>query len=475
MSTVAYAMVANGRLDASEIERADAEVVDVMFSWGGTVLEVKHLASDEELVVGDVEGCDLLIPSDVLGAARACVLRREGEKIILLPPAGSQAKVDGFARSEAAVALAAGQVGEMTIGAFTLRFQAVAAPKPVAAVPLASALANDGLRSVLGSAFVHALAIASVALFMPSLNATDQDDIDRDRVIMMQKMLNVSAQREQEQEQEQATNAGGRTGGDPMKGPTAQGSPGQAGKQEPVTTKGKMGIKGDAQPQDATMQREAAKQMAASFGLIAVLNSSDPNAPVVPWGTVSNGSDQKSAIGSMFGTSIDDAAGMNGLNLWGTDEGGGGKAQYIGLNGINGLGGPGNCVGANCTGIGSRTGVLPGGYVPKGPGPMRILNFSANGRLDPAVIQRIVQQNSGRFRQCYIMGLSRNPSLEGHVGVKFIIDRTGAVSTAVDGGSTIPDASVTSCVVRSFTSLSFPAPEGGMVTVQYGFAFTPGQ
>jgi hypothetical protein len=180
-------------------------------------------------------------------------------------------------------------------------------------------------------------------------------------------------------------------------------------------------------------------------------------------------------MGSMFGSTIGDASGTGGLNLWGTGEGGGGNAQYIGLNGLNGLSGPGNCVGAKCTGIGSRTGLLPGGHIPKGPGPIRIVNFHANGRLDPAVIQRIVQQNSGRFRQCYMMGLTTNPSLEGHVGVKFVIDRTGAVSMAVDSGSTIPDGNVTSCVVRTFPSLSFPAPDDGMVTVTYGFAFSPGQ
>jgi hypothetical protein len=74
-----------------------------------------------------------------------------------------------------------------------------------------------------------------------------------------------------------------------------------------------------------------------------------------------------------------------------------------------------------------------------------------------------------------MMGLTRNPSLEGHVGVKFVIDRSGSVSTSVDGGSTIADSAVSACVVRSFTSLSFPEPDGGMVTVTYGFAFSPGQ
>mgnify|MGYP006314362019 FL=1 len=58
-----------------------------------------------------------------------------------------------------------------------------------------------------------------------------------------------------------------------------------------------------------------------------------------------------------------------------------------------------------------------------------------NGRLPPEVIQRIVRQNFGRFRLCYENGLRNNPTLSGRVSVKFVIDRSGAVSTAQDGGS----------------------------------------
>jgi len=42
-----------------------------------------------------------------------------------------------------------------------------------------------------------------------------------------------------------------------------------------------------------------------------------------------------------------------------------------------------------------------------------------NGRLPPEVIQRIVRQNFGRFRNCYESSLRTNPSLTGRVAVKF--------------------------------------------------------
>jgi len=58
--------------------------------------------------------------------------------------------------------------------------------------------------------------------------------------------------------------------------------------------------------------------------------------------------------------------------------------------------------------------------------------------------------------------------------VKFVIDRSGAVAMTADGGSDIPDGGVVSCVVRGFGNLSFPQPEGGMVTVVYPVMFSPG-
>src|ERR1019366_1238265 len=97
-----------------------------------------------------------------------------------------------------------------------------------------------------------------------------------------------------------------------------------------------------------------------------------------------------------------------------------------------------------------------------------------NGRLPPEVIQRIVRQNFGRFRLCYENGMRANPNLQGRVSVKFVIDRSGAVSMTADGGSDLPDQGVVQCVVRGFGNLSFPQPEGGMVTVVYPIIFNPG-
>ena len=75
---------------------------------------------------------------------------------------------------------------------------------------------------------------------------------------------------------------------------------------------------------------------------------------------------------------------------------------------------------------------------------------------------------------CYEQGLIKNPNLSGRVAVRFVIDSTGAVANASNGGSDLPDSSVVSCVVRAYYGLSFPAPDGGIVTVNYPIMFTPG-
>ncbi len=97
---------------------------------------------------------------------------------------------------------------------------------------------------------------------------------------------------------------------------------------------------------------------------------------------------------------------------------------------------------------------------------------NVSGRLPPEVIQRIVRSNFGRFRVCYQSALKNNPNLQGRVSVRFVISRSGTVNS-VSGSGDIPDQSVVACVTRAFYSLTFPQPEGGIVTVSYPIVFTP--
>ena len=167
----------------------------------------------------------------------------------------------------------------------------------------------------------------------------------------------------------------------------------------------------------------------------------------------STATDDVTARGQMFGDTIGEAFGAGGLGLTGVGEGGG-RGEGIGLGS---LGSSGRTLGG------------PSKSAPR----LREGAVQVTGRLPPEVIRRIVRQNFGRFRLCYENGLRGNPSLAGRVSTRFVIDRTGAVAKAASEGSDLPSAATVSCVVRGFGNLSFPQPEGGIVSVLYPIVFAP--
>jgi hypothetical protein len=169
----------------------------------------------------------------------------------------------------------------------------------------------------------------------------------------------------------------------------------------------------------------------------------------------------------MWGASIDEAAGAGGLGLSGLEQGGGGKGEGIGIGRVGTIGTDLGNQGGYSRAISQKTHVTR-------PPSVRPEGVTTVGRLPSEVIQRIVRQNFGRYRFCYEQGLRGNPNLQGRVAVRFVIGRDGAVSQVQNGGSDMPDANVVSCVVRSFYGLSFPAPENGIVTVNYPIMFQPG-
>jgi len=58
------------------------------------------------------------------------------------------------------------------------------------------------------------------------------------------------------------------------------------------------------------------------------------------------------------------------------------------------------------------------------------------------------------------------------VRVRFVIQATGKVADVGDAGeSTLPDTDAVKCMMHEFGKLSFPRPEGGIVTVVYPLVF----
>ena len=77
---------------------------------------------------------------------------------------------------------------------------------------------------------------------------------------------------------------------------------------------------------------------------------------------------------------------------------------------------------------------------------------------------------------CLVSGVATLPRDRAETGAegRQVIGRDGAVSNVSNGDSDLPDSNVVGCVVKACYGLSFPKPEGGIVTVSYPIMLQPG-
>ena len=493
-----YTLVKSAPDVPNEEVESPAQSVEVMILWDTSVLHVSHLTPPRSYYVGEEEGknftCDYFIPSEKLGTTRAPIVLadRGGSISVVLPPRATgtieipgQPKITVQQAIESGrtqpcaelsgahqMALPNGSKVKIELGGLTFQVSTVNAGRVVAGH---FQVDTQGLLYTGLSLAVHAGLLAAMAFFMPAMNGTDEDGISSDQQYLIQQYLQAAAEKEiEEKETEQVADnaADNKEGGT---GTRAKGEEGSMGNPNTKSTGNRYGVQGPADNPDPHIARASALRDAAEFGMIGLLNSGaggDPNAPTAPWGRdESLGNDPLSARGNMWGNDIGDSFGAGGLGLSGIGEGGGGRGEGIGLGSIGTIGhGAGTGSGQ---GFGSGHGRLGGSHRTKPP-QVRMGATQVSGRLPPEVIQRIVRQNFGRFRLCYENGLRNNPNLQGRVSVRFVIGHDGAVSQVANGGSDMPDSGVVSCTVRAFYGLSFPQPEGGIVTVTYPIMFAPG-
>jgi hypothetical protein len=498
--TYTFSMIKSGPDVASdEVEVLHQAAVEVMISWESNVLHVDHLNPPRAFYVGEEQGknvsCDYFIPSEKIGTTRAPLVLVSGGTIyaVLLPGAKGNIELPGQAPMSIAEAIASGRAAPCTelggahqialpvggkskveVDGLVFSVSAVSAGRRVPVGLMAAASLTTFLFVGL-SFLVHVGLLAGFAFFKPTLGGVDDDEARKEQQFLMAQILKSAADREEEEKPPEDTanaSADNKEGGT---GTRAKGEEGSMGNPTTKATGNKYGVQGPKDNQDPHIARQAALREAAEFGIIGLLNTGaggDPNAPTAPWGRDDSlGADDKSARGNMWGDQIGDSFGAGGLGLSGIGEGGGGKGEGIGLGSIGTIG-HGSGTGSG-SGFGAGHGRLGGSHTAKAPS-VRMGATQVSGRLPAEVIQRIVRQNYGRFRLCFENGLRSNPNLQGRVSVRFVIDREGRVANVGNGGSDMPDSSVVSCVVRSFSGLSFPAPEGGIVTVVYPIMFSPG-
>jgi hypothetical protein len=502
LGTYTYALLRNGQeVSDDEVEVAHVASLEVRTVWDSNVLRVDHLTPPRSYFVGEEMGdaksaCDFFLPSEMLGASRAPVVVADGASasLVILPRSTGTLEIPGQGKVTLADLIASGRARpsshvagahevdlpagararmELEHSGLVFEVNAVNAGKPVPAGMFGQLDAAAYIYFAL-SVVLHLGIVASLALFLPRMANDDSEAIDRDSMLMMQHMLNAAAEREEDKKLADALTdqpAPGGAAGDAAKGPS-----GSMGTPTTHETGKRFAVKGPPDTVDRHLSKVEFQREVATFGMIGLINTGaggDPGAPTSPWGREESlGADAMSALGNMMGDTIGDSAGAGGLGLSGVGELGGGSGVGVGITGVgtigNGLGGEGP------GGFGHGHGHPGGNHVARAF-TAREGTPDINGRIPREVIQRIVRQNFGRFRLCYEEGLRTNPNLSGRVQVKFVIDRSGGVGLASDaGGSELP-SNVVQCVVRGFGNLSFPAPEGGIVTVQYPITFTPGE
>src|SRR5262245_23419360 len=219
--TYTYTMIKSGPdVSPDEVELPHVQSVEVMVLWGANVLHVSHLTPPRNFYVGEELGknfaCDFFIPSERLGTTRMPVVVGDRASIALVIPPNARGSVEipgqpkmsldeARARAQPSAELSGGHQlslpggakARVELGDFVFQVAAVNAGKP--------------LKHGVGTNFEWAVAmyfglsfltvgglLAAMAFFVPPMGLTDDEELDKDALYLMQQYLKAAAEREQE-------------------------------------------------------------------------------------------------------------------------------------------------------------------------------------------------------------------------------------------------------------------------------------
>ena len=475
-----YAIVRRTGASAPEVDRDDAEVLEVTVRWGRTALGVAHVAQGDSLRIGELDGGKIMVPESFLGAASYTLIDR-GTVVVPERATGVEAK--------GAQPIAKGQKLRFTLGregdadvdhGITVQVARVAAAKKL----ISSRNLKKGIFGVALASFAAHAGVVTALAFSPGASLDeDTSPLDKETSAHMISLYKAADVRELPQQEETAAVTSGNAGGE--NGQAHAGASGQMGTQGAKANGGAYTVKGPPESKEEHLAKLSALINSGDYGALGAMRSvfGSVGAPTDLASVYDQelGHDKDNHQGNLMGDQPGDAFGYNGLGMTGTSWGGDGNGPGIGLGPIGGLGhGPGdggyswgNCVGDMC-------GATLGTTIAKKkrpPGGVTMIDTSTNvdgGSIPMEVVRRIVRANFPRLRACYDQGLKMDPGLRGNVKTQFIIDQTGAVETATLVSSSLSSPAVSSCVVSVFGTMSFPAPENGKARVTYPIDFDHG-
>ncbi|MHB8419853.1 MAG: adventurous gliding motility protein GltG [Myxococcales bacterium] len=453
---------------AVEADEGAEDGVEIRVFWGETLLGSTFQAHPKEILIGDSDRCDFQLPGQGLPVADFPIVESAGPDVQLIFSSSMEGEVQlpgeepkrlrDIVSSRQAPShgeIAGCHALTLPRGAFawveleTLRVEVEVKPIPRRIVaPFWQGLDYRYLNLMLVFGFAM-LAFVITAATTPLDTDTVADDLFRNPTAMAKfivkpppKTKNPFAKKLEDEGK--------------MKGETAEKHKGE---------EGAMGKKNAPKRNSRSAPKAIdinAKEIVKNSGLMRLLGGGGGGLSTI-LGTGGLGGDLKGAMGHMFGPAVGDAAGLAGLGLRGTGQGGGGFGNTIGIGDI-GTKGRGGGLGGYGTGV--------GGMGHKGGSDIAISsgNPIVEGSLDKELIRRVIHQHRNQVRFCYESELVRHQGLNGKVTVKFIISASGTVQRASVDQSTLGNASVESCIVSRVYQWQFPKPKGGgIVVVNYPF------
>lgn len=138
---------------------------------------------------------------------------------------------------------------------------------------------------------------------------------------------------------------------------------------------------------------------------------------------------------------------------------GGGGPLMPGQGGGKGLSGVGDTKGGGGGGGGSGTDTSTVVKAPSGDAN----TGAAAGATNVKDADSVIARNRWRFKACYNKALASDPTAGGTVKVTVKVGEGGEVVSASPASSDAPSG-LTQCIVSSFNSMKFSAPEGGSAT-----------
>jgi hypothetical protein len=431
-----------------------ALALEVIVTYHGTVLDVRHLAPGGSFTIGP-DGADLaathpalpdtphaLATFDAAGHARVDLCAGLTATMLI------DGRVDAVERP-GGVRLLPGHKARVTLGDLALLFALVPAAAPLPREKVA--LIDRGSRRALAlAAGLHALLLLIAFAFPVVAEGMKLDRIDFADPDLQ---FHFAPSREEEVVDLFEPAVRDETAGAADDGPTQLAVP-RPRPQAPAS---------GGEPSVA--ERKAAAQATANemrTVLADALGSGDPL-----------GAEAHAALGNLFG---------------GED----GHAEALGGHLRPGFGGmgvaPGPGGGGPSVGVAMRTrgrGTEPGYGVPEAKIPPRegklptvVMREPAEviGGLGREDIARVVRQHRNAVRYCYEKELQTRPDLEGKIVMRFVVGGNGAVLAAKAAESTLADPSVEQCLARQIQTWQFPAVQGGgVVVVRYPFLFRSGR